>query len=67
MGGPLPRCHPGVPARGWHRVGDRGAAPGKGLGSVLTVIACVVLVTAGIVGAMKMEDRLEPSRSRKRR
>ena len=33
---------------------------------MLTVIACVALVVAGIVGAVKMEDHLEPSRSRSR-
>lgn len=40
--------------------------PWKGNLLVLTVIACVVLVTVGIVGAMKMENRLEPSDRRSR-
>jgi len=40
--------------------------PWKGNLLVLTVIGCVVLVTVGIVGAMKMENRLEPSDRRSR-
>ncbi|MEZ0166261.1 hypothetical protein AB2L27_15985 [Kineococcus sp. LSe6-4] len=30
---------------------------------MFTVIACVALVVVGIVGAMKMEDHLDPHRN----
>jgi len=33
---------------------------------VVTVLVCVVLVTVGLVGAVKMEDHLDPSESRSR-
>ena len=33
---------------------------------MFTVIACVALVVIGIVGAMKMEDHLDPSKTRPR-
>ncbi len=33
---------------------------------MLTVIACVTLVVVGILGAVKMEDHLDPSKSRSR-
>jgi hypothetical protein len=61
-----------LPRRGCERIPAGGAEdvppdPWKGKLPVLTVIACVVLVTVGIVGAMKMENRLEPSDRRSRR
>ena len=64
-------ARPGMPGpHGWFilRSALRGPAehPTEGEQSVLTVIACVALVVVGILGAVKMEDHLDPSKGRSR-
>ncbi|ABS05369.1 hypothetical protein Krad_3906 [Kineococcus radiotolerans SRS30216 = ATCC BAA-149] len=56
------------PRPGWVTLGGprrslRGA-PTEGGVPLLTVLACVTLVVLGIVGAVKMEDHLDPRADR---